>query len=125
MKGRVVIIALLAYGGMMLILSATRSFVAAGVVLSLMGFCQAMYFAFNHSIVQLIAPSEIRGRVMSIWMISWGLTPVGLMPISAVADRLGTPLAFALAGSLSLVLVLSIAVSSPGLWNLQSDTAAE
>ena len=124
-KGRMVVVALLIQGVMILILAASRSFIQAGLVLCVMGFGQAVYFAFNHSIIQLAVPSEIRGRVMSVWMIGWGLSPIGLLPISAIAERLGTPVAFACAGSLSLLLVSVIAMASRDLWALRTDPAVE
>ena len=120
-KGRVVIVSLVAYSGMMLALSQASSFIFAGIVLGIMGFCQAMYFSFNHSIIQLTTPSEIRGRVMSVWMITWGMTPIGLMPISAIAEQVNTSAAFAVAGSLSLVLVLCTVTLSRGILSLRSN----
>ena len=124
-KGRMVVIALLIQGVMILVLAASRSFIQAGLVLWFIGFGQAVYFAFNHSIIQLVVPSEIRGRVISVWMIGWGLMPIGLLPISAVAERLGTPVAFAWAGSLSILFVLSVAVLSRDLWKLRPDPSIE
>ena len=124
-KGRMVVMALLIQGAMILILALSRSFIQAGLALWFIGFGQAVYFAFNHSIIQLVVPSEIRGRVISVWMIGWGLMPIGLLPISAVAERLGTPVAFAWAGSLSILLVLSIVVLSRDLWTLRPDPTAE
>ncbi|MCY3801091.1 MAG: MFS transporter [Chloroflexi bacterium] len=124
-KGRMVISALLIQGAMILILAMSRSFIQAGLALWFIGFGQAVYFAFNHSIIQLLVPSEIRGRVISVWMIGWGLMPIGLLPISAVAERLGTTVAFAWAGSLTLLFVLSVAVLSRDLWNLRPDDAAD
>ncbi|MCY4108967.1 MAG: MFS transporter [Chloroflexi bacterium] len=120
-KGRMVIVALLVQGAMILILAMTRSFIQAALVLWFIGFGQAVYFAFNHSIIQLVVRGDVRGRVMSVWMLGWGLTPVGLLPISAVAERLGTPVAFGLAGSLCILFVLSVAALSRDLWKLQTD----
>lgn len=124
-KGRMVISALLLQGVMILILAMSRSFIQAGLALWFIGFGQAVYFAFNHSIIQLVVPSDIRGRVISVWMIGWGLMPIGLLPISAVAERLGTPVAFAWAGSLTLLFVMAIAVLSRDLWTLRPDPDAD
>ena len=124
-KGRMVIGALLLQGAMILILAVSGSFIQAGIALWFIGFGQAVYFAFNHSIIQLVVPSEVRGRVISVWMIGWGLMPIGLLPISAIAERLGTPVAFAWAGSLTVLVVLSIALLSRSLWYLRPDDAEE
>ena len=124
-KGRVVLTTLLIYSVVLIMLSFTRSLIMAGAVLALVGFFQAVYFAFNHSIIQLVVPSEIRGRVMSIWMISWGLTPLGLLPIAAVAEAFGTPVAMALGGSLSMILVVTTMIWRRELWRLSPDDSAD
>ena len=45
------------------------------------------------SIVQLAVGPEIRGGVMAIMMMSHGLSPLGLIPISAAAEYVGIEVA--------------------------------
>ena len=51
---------------------------------------------------------------MAVWMINWGLMPLGLLPLSATAEHLGTPVAMAIGGSLSLC----VGVWGRQLWTL-------
>ena len=43
----------------------------------------------NRSIVQLQVSQAMRGRIVSIDMMSHGLMPLGLLPISWIAERHG------------------------------------
>ena len=45
--------------------------------------------SLNMSIVQLAVRADIRGRVMSINMMTFALTPLGVIPISAAAEFVG------------------------------------
>ncbi len=81
------------------------------LVLVLVGFFQAVYLAMIQTILQLIVPNRLWGRVLSIWMLGWGLTPVGMLPMSAVAEKLGTPVA--------------IMVFARQLWRLDSEADME
>ena len=56
--------------------------VFAGLFGSIMG-------SLNMSIVQLAVRADVRGRVMAIMMMTHGLTPLGVIPISAAAELLG------------------------------------
>jgi MFS family permease len=64
----------------------------------------SIFQTINNSVVQVLIPDEVRGRVMSLMMMSFGLTPLGTVPISIVAEFLGAPFAIAAA---SVLLVLA------------------
>ena len=42
--------------------------------------------SLNMSIVQLVIPAEIRGRVMAIMWMTHGLMPLGMLPIAVIAE---------------------------------------
>jgi MFS family permease len=120
-KGRAVLLALLCYGLLLIGLGQSRSIVVAGALLALIGFCEAVYIANSITILQLMVPSEIRGRVISLWMASWGLMAVGILPMSAVAERFGTPLAMTTGGVLTSIVVLAVLWWNRELWNLRTE----
>ena len=62
---------------------------------------------------------------MSIWMLGWGLTPLGLMPLSIVAETRGMPDAMVLGGGLSVAVVLFIMVWGRELWTIDADAAVD
>jgi hypothetical protein len=51
------------------------------------GLISAINMSMNRSVVQLQISQEMRGRVMSIDMMSHGLMPLGLLPISWIAEN--------------------------------------
>jgi MFS family permease len=76
-----------------------------GAVTGLFG---AVMGSLNMSVVQIALPDAIRGRVMAIMMMAHGFMPLGIIPISAVAENVGIDMAllmaaFLLAGSLLLL----------------------
>ena len=82
---------------------------------ALMGLVSSIFMSLHMSVVTLIIEPEMRGRVMSIMMMTFGLMPVGALPVSFVAETAGIDVAlvgcaFGLAG---LTLLLMIAI--PGL----------
>jgi MFS family permease len=65
--------------------AATMFWALAGI--ALVGLISAINMSMNRSVVQLQISQEMRGRVMSIDMMSHGLMPLGLLPISWIAER--------------------------------------
>ena len=120
-KGPVVLISALTFGALVIVLAFTRSLLVSGLVLFVSGFFQAVYMATNQSIIQLLVPDHLRGRVLSIWMLSWGLTPLGLLPMAVVAETVGTPVAMVMGGVLSVLVVLGVMIWNQGLWTIDPE----
>jgi MFS family permease len=55
----------------------------------------AMYMSSNNALIQLRISDEVRGRVMAAYMLTFGLMPLGAMPMGIVADLLSTQAAVA------------------------------
>ena len=124
-KGPVVMLSAAGFGALIAVLGLTRTPLMAGIVIALAGFFFATYMATNQTMIQLLTPARLRGRVMSIWMLGWGLTPLGLMPISIVAENHGMPIAMVLGGGLSLAVALVIMVWGRVLWTIDADAAID
>ncbi len=62
----------------------TMFWALAGI--STVGLLSAINMSMNRSVVQLQISQEMRGRVMSVDMMSHGLMPLGLLPISWIAE---------------------------------------
>jgi MFS family permease len=65
------------------------------------------YMAVNQTLLQSHTPQELRGRVSSLTLLSFGLATVGVLGFSAVAEVWGAPLAVGLGGAALLVLALA------------------
>ncbi|GIW06411.1 MAG: MFS transporter [Dehalococcoidia bacterium] len=70
------------------------------------------------SLLQREAPDHLQGRVMSVTLLTWGVTPIGIVLVGLLADLGGAPFAVTLVGGLSLLCCLLILVLAPGLRRL-------
>lgn len=84
---------------------------SAFVVLPVMGFAMACTNAMANTIVQTASPQALRGRVMSVYMLSFaGTAPLGAFLAGAVAERFGTPTSIALGGTVTIAATVLIAL---------------
>jgi MFS family permease len=76
--GRNVLLIQIVFGALMVLFAMTRSFWVNATLLFAAGACMVMVFATLSSLVQLNAPNEMRGRVMSLYMVAFrGGMPLG------------------------------------------------
>jgi MFS family permease len=87
-------------------------------LMALIGVAQAIYLATNNTLVQLTVPDALQGRVMSVYMTTWGLMPLGALPQGVLADWFGAPMVLAATGLLSVLIVVLMAVRNPTLRQL-------
>jgi MFS family permease len=93
------------YGLLMVAFAMTRVLWVSELLLFLTGAALMIVFSTITSLVQLLAPNEIRGRVMSIYMLAFrGGMPIGSLVSGYFATFLGAPLVIEINGVL-LVLV--------------------
>ena len=57
------------------------------------------YMALSNTLVNMIVPNELRGRVMSVYMLDRGLMPLGSLAAGLMAAAWGAPLALAAMGA--------------------------
>jgi hypothetical protein len=67
--------------------------------------------SLNRGQLQVIVAPHMRGRIMSIDIMSHGLMPLGIIPISLIAERVSIPAALASAGALFVLSVLGVAMT--------------
>lgn len=76
------------------------------------------FMSLNMSMVQLALKPEMRGRVMSIFMMSFGLMPLGAGPMSLMAEYVGIDSALQLSALLLAVAVVWLAIAFPTIRKL-------
>ncbi len=90
-------------------LAAIRQFGPAAAVLFVVGAAQIVFLASCNTTIQLGVPGELRGRVMSIYvMVFAGVTPAGAFLIGSISEAFGVPAACLTAGGLGLAVVLGL-----------------
>ena len=90
------------------------------VLVLLVGYLFQIFMTSNFTLVQIISPDYIRGRVLSIRMIAAGLGPVGMVMLGVGAEAWGAPVATASMGLVSLALVCAILVGIPAVRRAES-----
>jgi MFS family permease len=91
-------------GGGLVVLSFSRSVVLSGAALVVMGFGFISQMAGTNTLLQGLAPAEMRGRVMGLFSTLFvGMTPFGALLAGFVAGRVGAPATLAAGGAVLLV----------------------
>jgi MFS family permease len=79
-------------------------FAVAALVLALLGCSQILFTTGCNTTLQLIAPNELRGRVMGLYTVTFaGMTPFGSLLVGYVAEHHGVRTACAAGGAIGLL----------------------
>lgn len=92
----------------------------AFLLLAAIGFSMMTFRVNNNTLVLTLAPDELSGRVMSIYMIDHALTPLACSALGVYADMFSTPKAMAASGMLGLLLMVVLMVSVKEIRDLRS-----
>lgn len=112
-QGVLLLVSLVALGIMLNLFSWTRSFPLALLSLVAVGGCQVFYMATTNTMLQVIVPDHLRGRVMSIYALDRGLMPVGSLLAGVSAHLVGAPATVGGMGLLVILLALLVAWLAP------------
>ncbi|HUZ02856.1 MAG TPA: MFS transporter [Thermomicrobiaceae bacterium] len=107
-KGRLMLASVVGYGVSLSAFALSPSLQIAVVCLALVGITGVAYSATVGSLVQTLIPNEMRGRVMSFYQMSFGISGLSALPASAIAGSAGAPLTIAGCGTLVVLSALAI-----------------
>ncbi|HEY6359612.1 MAG TPA: MFS transporter [Vicinamibacterales bacterium] len=117
--GLTVLVLQVALGTLVGLFALTRVPWVNEVFLFASGACMVMVFAMLSSLVQLIAPNEMRGRVMSIYMVAFrGGMPLGSLVAGWIASLTSAPTALAVNGVLLSLVAAWFLLKSHGVREL-------
>lgn len=105
-RGILYIASTLIMAGALIFFSITGSYWLAILVFIPLGVGQAGRMTLSNALVQSYTEDSYRGRVMSLYMMNWGLTNVGVFLVSLIAAATGVQLA--LGGAAALLVIVSI-----------------
>ncbi len=99
----------------------STGFVAAACAVAVYGWLSSVNMSLNRGLIQTVVDARMRGRVLSIDMMSHGLMPLGVIPISLVAEYTDVATAlvvsgFVFAGGIGVLLVWSQSVRRLDRW---------
>ena len=118
-KGRLMFVSGLWLGVLYIGFSLIDTIAPAVVFLALGSVGGVVLQTTNNAVIQANVPEEVRGRVMAVVMMSFGLMPLGIIPLSQAADAFGAQTAVTGSSIIMIVLLLAAFGLSPGLRNLR------
>jgi MFS family permease len=121
---RMMMTSLLAFAGGLFLFAISPWFLLALPLVLLADVFASIFTTMNNTAVQLLIPDEVRGRVMSLMMMTFGLTPLGTVPVAAMAQAFGAPVAVAVAAVVTAGLSLAIFALSKALRGIDATSQA-
>jgi MFS family permease len=91
----------------------SNSIYAALFFLVIVGFMTDGYFTINRILVMLETDREYYGRVVSIYMMTWSLMPLALVPMGELVDHIGAPVTVGVAAIMLALIIGGITLFSP------------
>ena len=92
------------------------------VVMPLMlflGLVSSMFMSLNMTLVQTYTSPEMRGRMMSIVMMTFGAMPLSALPLGALAEQIGTANALFASGIMLAVFTVGFAIVYPAFLKIK------
>jgi hypothetical protein len=111
---------MLGFGGFLLLFAQSPSLWPALPSVFLANVFASIYGTLNNTAIQVLIPDRVRGRISSFLMMSFSLPLLGTLPMSALAEARGAPLAVSLASLLAVAVALLFFALSPALRNMDA-----
>lgn len=94
------------YLAMLTLFALSPSPVLAGMALFLTGFGQAGFSVMQATLIYMLAPAEMRSRVLGLLSVCIGLGPIGFVHVGLLADAIGAQWACVITGAEGLLALL-------------------
>jgi predicted MFS family arabinose efflux permease len=118
-RGRYLTAGNLAFPAFLLCFALSRSFLLSLISMFLVGFSFVAQNALANTLLMLISPDELRGRVMSIFTLTFqSMMRLGGLQAGLMAEWIGAPLAVGIGAFISLLYGLFIALRYPQIRKL-------
>ncbi len=108
-----------------LVFALTGSFWVALAVLAVASVGRMMFQIMSQTTLQVLVPDEYRGRVMSLLMMSFGMMPLGVLPVAIAIDHIGARATIAIHSAIGLVVLVGMVLLSPRLRGLSISALAQ
>lgn len=112
-KGRILLFGGMVLGAALILFASIPVMVSTFVFVAIIGAFNNVVMVMNNTLIQTHSEIAYRGRVLSVYMMLWGLTPLGTIPAGALADRYGVPIIIIAQGVLTLALFVAAATRRP------------
>ena len=120
-SGRLVLGGLAVVGVALATFATSRSLPLSMLALALLGMFQVSFYSTTNTLIQVLVPSRLRGRVLSLYLLtSIGLIPIGNLVAGAIAEQVGVEAVLAVGGLITLAVAVIVALAEPGVARLRA-----
>ena len=102
-RGRIVVLGVAGYGVGIVCFALSGQAILSGGLILLLGLVASVYATLNDTLVQTLVDDEYRGRVLAVYSMLWGLTPIGALEAGLLASSVGVQAALAVNGAVILL----------------------
>jgi len=113
--GLLMLAALVLQGVFLALFALVRTLTLALATLVVVGGFQVLFMSVSNMVLHMTVPDQLRGRVMSIYMLDRGITPAGALLAGVSAHFIGAPYTVLGMGALVLALAAVVILFLPGL----------
>jgi MFS family permease len=93
--------------------------VVAMAFLFFVGAGGSMFLTLIMSLIMSNTPPDLIGRVMSIFIMTWGLMPLSALPAGALAQVFSAPLVISAGGAILFIFLIAMSIIHPPLKRLR------
>jgi MFS family permease len=120
-SGRLVLGGLAIVGLALATFAVSRSLVLSMIALAFLGTFQVSFYSTTNTLIQVLVPSRLRGRVLSLYLLtSIGLIPIGNLVSGAIAEHVGIEAVLAAGGLITVAIVAFVALAEPEVARLRA-----
>lgn len=119
--GSSVVLGALGFGASLFVFASSHSVALSCACALCIGLCTVTYQTQNQTLLQILAPRHMRGRVMSIYLLNRGFVPLGTLLAGALAEHLGGSRALQCMSLAATGIVVLVVLVSPRFFRLQVD----
>ncbi len=105
-KGAWLIVTCMGWGAVTSAFGMSQTHWLVFALIAMIGWISSWNMSLNRGMLQMQVDDHMRGRIMSIDMMSHGLMPLGVFPVSLIAENYGVGTALVASGSAFMVLTL-------------------
>ena len=113
--GLLMIAALVLQGAFLILFALMRTLPLALLTLVVVGGFQVLFMSISNMVLHMTVPDQLRGRVMSIYMLDRGITPAGALMAGVSAHFIGAPYTVMGMGAMVLALAAVVVAFMPSL----------
>jgi len=117
--GRVLHFVIAVFGLSIIVFALSRSFALSLAALFIAGLCDGSSMVIRHTILRLASPEALRGRIAAVKSVFVGSSnELGALQSGLTASAIGAAPALMVGGLVTLLVVVTVALRAPLLWNL-------